>query len=230
MSSTTLTPSVFDYLKLLKKNNNREWFTRHKQKYVEELNAMIQFADALLLEMKKHDNIENESGKKSLFRIYRDTRFSNDKTPYKTHWSGNLKRATKKLRGSYYFHIEPGNCFIGGGFWGPEPQDLKRIRREIEYDAGDLKKILNSKAFKNTFGTLKGDQVQTCPKGFDPNHPEIDLLRYKQFILVKKITDKQVLQPDFIREVNYAFKKMRPFLDYMSEVLTTDENGVSITN
>lgn len=228
MASVQIPSSSFDFLKQLKKNNNRDWFAIHKATYTKELEAIIRFSDALLLEMNKHDNIENESGKKCLFRIYRDTRFSKEKTPYKTHWSGNLKRATKKLRGSYYFHIEPGNSFIGGGFWGPEPQDLKRIRDEFAYDATDFHKILNSKQFKSTFGNLKGEQVQTTPKGFDPKHPEIKLLRYKQFILSRTFTDKEVMQANFVKEVNDTFKKMRPFLNYMSDVLTTDVNGLSI--
>lgn len=220
-------PSTFEFLRQLKKNNNRDWFAKHKERYTRELDAMVSFADALLAEMNKHDNIENASGKKALFRIYRDTRFSKDKTPYKTHWAGNLKRATKKLRGSYYFHIEAGNSFIGGGFWGPEPADLKRIREEFAYDASGFHKIIKSKSFKETFGTLQGEQVQRAPKGFDPNHPEINLIRYKQFLLIRKFTDKEVMQAGFLMEVNDSFKKMRPFLNYMSEVLTTDTNGIS---
>ena len=89
---------------------------------------IIAFADALLTEMNKHDKIETPSGKESLFRIYKDVRFSKDKTPYNTHWNGAFKRATKKLRGGYYFNIKPGNSFLAGGFWNPEPKDLKRIR------------------------------------------------------------------------------------------------------
>lgn len=227
MASVQITPSSFEFLKQLKKNNNREWFAKHKDRYTKELDGITRFADALLIEMNKHDVIENESGKKTLFRIYRDTRFSKEKTPYKTHWSGNLKRATKQRRGSYYFHIEPGNSFVGGGFWGPEPADLKRIREEIAYDAIEFHKILNSKIIKNTFGNLKGEQVQTAPKGFDSQHPEIKLLRYKQFILSRTFTDKEVMQPNFVKEVNDTFKKMRPFLNYMSDILTTDLNGIS---
>ncbi|HET6226820.1 MAG TPA: DUF2461 domain-containing protein [Bacteroidia bacterium] len=226
--NAAISPSSFDFLKQLEKNNNRDWFAKHKDRYDAELAKIVIFADDLLERMNKHDQIENESGKKCLFRIYRDTRFSKDKTPYKNHWSGNFKRATKKLRGSYYFHIEPGKSFVGGGFWGPEPADLKRIRDEIAYDAAPFYKIFNSKTFKSTFGTLKGDQIQTTPKGFDPKHADIQLLRYKQFVLKREFTDKDVLAPDFVKEVNETFKRMRPFLDHMSEVLTTDVNGISL--
>src|SRR5437868_799730 len=124
MKAATIPESAIDFLKLVKKNNNRDWFNAHKDRYVKEHEAIIAFADAVLFEMNKHDNIETSSGKKSLHRIYRDTRFSKEKTPYKTNWSGSFSRATKKLRGGYYFHIEPGNTFVAGGFWGPNPQDL----------------------------------------------------------------------------------------------------------
>lgn len=221
-------PSSFDFLKQLQKNNNRDWFAKNKDRYDEELARIVNFADDLLNQMNKHDQIENESGKKCLFRIYRDTRFSKDKTPYKNHWSGNLRRATKQLRGSYYFHIEPGKSFVGGGFWGPEPADLKRIRDEIAYDATPFYKIFDTKTFKSTFGTLQGEQIQTTPKGFDPNHPDIKLLRYKQFVLKRTFIDKEVMDTNFVKEVNETFKRMRPFLDHMSEVLTTDVNGISL--
>lgn len=230
MSTIKLPPSSLEFLKQLKKNNNRDWFNNNKDRYVAELAHIEAFADALLLEMNKHDVLETESGKKSLFRIYRDTRFSKDKTPYKAHFSGSFKRATKLRRGGYYFHIEPEGSFLGGGFWAPEPKDLKRIRDEIAYDATPLRKIIKSKSFVTTFGSLEGDKVQNAPKGFAADHPAIDLLRYKQFLLVRKFTDKEVLSPDFLKQVNDTFKRMRPFFDYMSEVLTTDENGISIVD
>ncbi len=228
MSKIKLNPGVFDFLKQLKKNNNRDWFATHKERYLSQLSQIEAFADTLLIEMNKHDVIETLSGKKSLFRIYRDTRFSKDKTPYKTHWSGSFKRATKKRRGGYYFHIEPGNSFVAGGFWVPDTQDLKRIRDEIAYDASALRKILKSKSFIDTFGTLYGEQVQNAPKGFTTDHPAIDLIKYKQFILMRKFSDKEVSGDNFLKQINDTFKKMRPFLDYMTEVLTTDENGISI--
>lgn len=228
MSRTKIQPSNLEFLKLVKKNNNRDWFNSHKERYIKEHSDIISFADALLLEMNKHDVIETISGKKSLHRIYCDTRFSKEKTPYKTNWSGSFKRATKKRRGGYYFHIEPGNSFVAGGFWGPEPQDLKRIRDEFAYDDESFRKILKNKNFIKTFGTLKGEQVKTTPKGFDADSPAIDLLRYKQFILIKKFTDKEVLSSTFIKQVNETFRAMRPFLDHMTEILTTDVNGMSI--
>ncbi|MBL7912696.1 MAG: DUF2461 domain-containing protein [Bacteroidia bacterium] len=227
MSKAAIKPSNFEFLKLIKKNNDRDWFNAHKDRYINELKNIELFADALLIEINKHDVIETVSGKKSLHRIYRDVRFSKDKTPYNSHWGGSFKRATKARRGSYYFHLEPGNSFVAGGFWGPEPSDLKRIRDEFAYDAKSFRAILKNKNFVNTFGTLKGEQIKTTPKGFDADDKAIDLFRYKQFLLIKKFTDKEVLSTDFVKTLNTTFKQMRPFLDYMSDVLTTDVNGIS---
>ncbi|MFD1552383.1 TIGR02453 family protein [Putridiphycobacter roseus] len=217
--------SIFKYINDLKKNNNREWFAENKDRYEFEKEHFILFADDLLNEVKQHDHLENLNGKKSIFRIYRDVRFSKNKAPYKAHFSGSFKRATKQLRGGYYFHIEPNNSFVGGGFWGPESKDLKKMRYNIAEFEDEFRAILNNKALKKQFGELQGDQLKTAPKGIDKAHPAIDLLRYKQYILTRSFTDEEVLSPNFMQEVNSAFKAMRPFLDFMSEALTTDENG-----
>lgn len=222
-----LQPSTLQFLKLVKKNNNRDWFNANKELYLKEYEIVEKFADSLLAEMNKHDVIETPSGKRSLHRIYRDIRFSKDKTPYNTHWGGGFSRATKARRGSYYFHITSGGSFIAGGFWGPNPEDLKRLRDEFSYDPDSFRKIIQAKNFTKTFGKLSGDQIKTTPKGFDSDDPAIDLLRYKQFLLIKHFSDKEVLSSTFVKQVNDTFKQMRPFLDYMSEVLTTDVNGIS---
>lgn len=227
-NNVTIPKSGFEFLSALKKNNNRDWFNAHKERYLNELSHIETFADALLAELNKEDVIETPSGKKSLHRIYRDIRFSKEKTPYKTNWSGSFRRATKQRRGGYYFHIEPGNSFIAGGFWGPNPEDLKRVRDDIAYDAAPLRKILKSKSFVSTFGKLQGEQVKTTPKGYDADNEGIDLLRYKQFLVKRNFTDKEVLSDSFLKEAALTFKHMRPFFDYMSEVLTTDMNGLEL--
>lgn len=228
MNKLILSPTVMEFLRRLKKNNNRDWFNQHKENYLAELKHVEMWSDALLHLLNSHDVIETPSGRKSLHRIYRDVRFSKDKTPYNTHWGGSFRRATRARRGSYYFHIEPGNTFVAGGFWGPNPEDMKRIRDEFAYDAERFRKIITSKKFMTTFGSLQGEKIKTAPRGFDPALEAIDLLRYKQFLLIKKFTDKEVLSDHFLKSVNETFRNMRPFLDYMSEVLTTDANGISI--
>ncbi len=224
-AQTQIQSSSFDFLSKLRKNNNREWFNEHKTEYQQELARIELFAEALLEQLAAHDVIETESGKKSLHRIYRDIRFSNDKTPYKSNWSGAFRRATKYRRGGYYFHLEPGNSFIAGGFWGPSADDLRLIRDDIAFDPAPLRKILNSKAFIQMFGSLQGEQLKTTPKGFDAAHEAIDLLRYKQFLLIRRFPDSEVLSAGFLKEAGLTFKAMRPFFDYMSEVLTMDPNG-----
>lgn len=216
---------AFDFLKKVEKNNNREWFAKHKDLYLQVHQGVIEFADSVLLEMQNHDDIETASGKKSLYRIYRDVRFSKNKTPYNTHFAGGLRRATKQLRGGYYYHIEPGNSFVAGGFWGPNAQDIKHIREQVSSDPDTLNNILNEKTLKGTFGDLIGTQLKTAPRGFSIDDPAINLLRYKQFILKKSFSDKEVLSGNFHYKIVDAFIKMRPFFDYMSDILTTDLNG-----
>ncbi len=219
---------TFSFLKSLANHNDRTWFADHKNQYEESHQNMIDFAEALLNEMRTHDDIETVSGKKSLFRIYRDVRFSKDKSPYKTNRSGSFKRATRELRGGYYFHIEPGNTFIIGGFFGPNAADLKHIRNHISQDDSLLRQALENKLTKSYFGELEGEQVKTAPKGFAKDHPSIDLLRYKQFMLKHKFTDQEVLQKDFAEKMSNGFQHLRPFFDVMSEILTTDLNGLSL--
>lgn len=220
--------SVMDFLKKLKNNNNRDWFNEHKNEFLKEQQLIAAFADALLIDLNKHDLIETPSGKKSLYWIHRDTRFSKDKSPYKIQWSGSFRRATKFRRGGYYFHIEPGNSFIAGGFWGPSPQDLKRIRDDLAFDASPLRKILKSRSFISTFGILQGEQLKTTPKGFDAFNDAIDLLRFKQFLIIRRFSDKEVLDESFLKEAGKTFKNVRPFFDYMSGILSTDSNGIMI--
>jgi uncharacterized protein (TIGR02453 family) len=230
MSTAIIQKDSLDFLTDLSQNNNRDWFNNHKDRYIEARDNIIAFADALLREMNKHDHIETESGKKSVYRIYKDVRFAKDKTPYNTHWSASFKRATKKLRGGYYFRIEPGNSGLVAGFWGPGPDDMKRIRQDIDTNYQAWRDLLEDKTVVEPFGDLYGEQLGSAPRGYAKDHPAIQLLRYKQFMLRYLFTDEEVLSPDFLYKVNDVFKKMRPFLNFMSEVLTTDANGVDLVD
>ena len=133
------------------------------------------------------------------------------------------------MRGGYYLHIQPNNeSFIATGFWDPNKEDLLRIRKEFETDAIEIRNIIAEKSFKENWGELAGDEVKTAPKGFSKEHEAIDLIKKKQFIFTKKFTDKEVTSADFMTTVNDNFKAIRPFFNYMSDVLTTDLNGVSL--
>ena len=164
-----------------------------------------------------------------MFRIYRDVRFSKDKTPYKPHFAGSFSRLGKHLRGGYYLRIRPGESFLAGGFWEPNKEDLLRIRKEIEVDATEFREILEDKNFQYYFGnTFKGDELKTAPRGFDKEHPDVDLLRKKGFIAVRNFTDQEVLSPNFSSEVDNSYKALRPFFNLFSDILTTNLNGESI--
>ena len=229
MKNTSIQTSTFAFLNDLKKNNNREWFAENKPRYEQAHQNMIQFADSLLEKLIVHDHISTASGKASLFRIYADTRFSKDKTPYKTHWGLRFARATDFLRGGMYVHIEPeGNSFVGGGFFNPNADDLYRIRQDIELNYEDWNALFADPRIKNTFGNLRGEQLKTAPKGFPKDHPGIEFLRHKQFLLSKTFSDQEVLAADFASKLDETIQQFRPFFDYFSEVLTTNTNGEPI--
>jgi uncharacterized protein (TIGR02453 family) len=219
-----LTKSTFEFLELLSKNNNRDWFTENKKRFEAENNLAKAFFTEVYIDLEKIDSLE----KMQVFRIYRDVRFSKDKLPYKNHFSVGFSRTKPMLRGGMYLHIENEASFVGGGFWAPNNEDLLRIRKEIELDASDLREIISNTTFKKMFGTLEGEELKTAPKNFDKTHPDIDLIRKKQYLLTRKFTNKEVMSPNFKEEVIATFAAMRPFFNYMSDVLTSDLNGESL--
>lgn len=224
----SISKETIKFLESLRKNNNKPYFEKNKSLYQTSHEEMIDFADALLAEMQKFDTIETPTGKKSLNRIYRDIRFSKDKTPYKTHWGGGLKRAGADRRGGFYYHIEKGNSFVGGGFWAPDSKDLLHIRKQIDMHAKPLRKVINSKAFKDYFGKMQGDKLKSSPKGFEKDNENIDLLNHKQFIIWHKFSDREIHEKDFHKKVAKGFKNMLPFFTVITDYLTTDLNGESL--
>lgn len=215
---------ILDFLSLLDKNNNREWFTENKPAFQEIEGVARSFFNEVGNDLQKMDSIESVQ----VYRIYRDVRFSKDKSPYKKYLGAWYSRTKPFFRGSYYLHFEPGNSFVEGGFWQPNPEDLKRIRKEFELDHSEIREIMNVPDFKRYFGKIEGEELKTAPKDFDKNHKAIDLIRKKQFLLVRRFTDKEVADKDFKQEVLKTFDSMRPYFDYMSDVLTTNLNGESI--
>jgi uncharacterized protein (TIGR02453 family) len=226
MDTPILTKKAFIFLEKLEKNNNKDWFSRHKEAFKEIETEVKQVYNAVLEDLKKHDEIE----KIKMFRIYRDVRFSHDKTPYKTHFGGSFSRAGARLRGGYYLHLKPGGSFIATGFWEPSNEDLFRIRKEFEMDTSTIKEVIEQKSFKEVWGELQGDALKTAPKGFDKAHPDIDFIRKKQFIFIRNFTDAQVFAEDFLKEIASSFQKIRPYFDVMSTVLTTNLNGESLSD
>lgn len=228
MGEYIIQKTTLDFLKKLAANNDRDWFNEHKSQYEKAKENTEAFMDALIAKMNMHDQLETPSGKKSLFRIYNDVRFSKSKAPYNPRFAAHLKRSKPLLRGGYYIRIRPGDSRVACGFMFPNADDLKRIREDISGNYTDWKKLLKTKSIVQNFGTMHGEQVKTTPKGFSSDDPAIELLRYKQFWFERKFTDREVLADNFVNSVNATLKAIRPFFDYMSELLTTDANGESL--
>ncbi|MDP5105437.1 MAG: DUF2461 domain-containing protein [Polaribacter sp.] len=221
-----LEKSTLQYLQELEQNNNRDWFAAQKPTFLKaQKNAKDVFA-AIHHKLQMHDEIE----KSKMMRIYRDVRFSNDKTPYKAHFANSYSRLGANLRGGYFLRIRPGESFLAGGFWEPSKEDLFRIRKEIEQDASEIRAILEAKEYKNIFGGQfeSFEELKTAPRGFDKEHPDVDLLRKKGFIASKSFTDEEVLSENFIEEVDKSYKALRPFFNLFSDILTTNLNGESL--
>lgn len=221
----TVPKDTFTFLKKLEKNNNRDWFNEHKTEFKSIEAQVKEFYNNVLQNLNTHDDID----KLKVFRIYRDVRFSKNKLPYKTHFGGSFHRIKPNLRGGYYLHIQPKNeSFIATGFWEPNKEDLLRMRKEFEMDDKEIRSIIGKTNFKKIWGDFVGDEVKTAPKGFNKEHPAIDLIKKKQYIFVKKFTDKEVLDNNFIKVIDKDFRTIRPYFDYMSDVLTTNLNGESL--
>ena len=218
--------SLLQFLGELAENNNREWFDEQKTRYTKEQDLFNDFSNSVLEGLREVDKIE----KLKIYRIYRDIRFSKDKTPFKTNRTLNFIREGEALRGSYYMHIAPGDSYIGAGFFSPNPADLLRIRKEFEMDDQEIRDIMNVPEFKKAFGNefVPKDQVKTAPKGFSKDHKALDLIKNKTFFFKQSFTDEQILKENFKDEVLKSYQLLRPFLNYMSDVLTTDLNGVSL--
>ena len=223
------TQDYLDFFKELAANNNKDWFHGNKKRYEASVKKPFEeFVQDIINRTSELDDRFAGEAKKAVFRIYRDVRFSNDKTPFKTHFGMSFSRQKPAFRGGYYIHIQPGGSFIATGFWDPSKEDLLRIRKELETDADELRTLMAAENFKKAWGNLEGEEVKTAPKGFSKEGANIDLVRKKQYLFIQNFTDEEVLAPDFMTQVLDRFVKIRPFFDYMSSVLTTDLNGVSL--
>ena len=221
----TIPKSAFDFLLELKENNNRDWMQEHKKEYLGNEKALKEF----YTEVEKGLNVTDEIAKTKIFRINRDIRFSKNKTPYNSHRSVSFSRAGAHRRGGYYLRLESGNSYMAGGFFDPNPADLLRIRKEFEMDSSEIREILEQKDFKKSFeGFNQGNSVKTAPRGFNAEDENIDLIRLKGFTVRHNFTDEEVFAEDFKDKLIYHYTLLRPFFNYLSDVLTTDLNGVSL--
>jgi uncharacterized protein (TIGR02453 family) len=190
-------PQTLEFLKELEDNNNREWFQANKERYESACENLIDFTAGIITGLHKIDPGVNGDldAKKCVMRIYRDIRFSKNKTPYKNNFGVSIPASGLKLGGvEYYLHVQPGKSFIAGGYWMPEAEHLKAIRQEIDYHAADLKKTIDDKEFIKLFGEFrKQDQLKTVPRDYSADNENIDLLKLKSFIVSHQLTDKELM-------------------------------------
>jgi uncharacterized protein (TIGR02453 family) len=212
------------FLNGLKKNNNKAWFEAARPRYEA---ARIDFSNfiQLLIEglQKKDPTITGTMARDAIFRINRDIRFSNDKTPYKSHFGASIKRGGRKSGfAGYYFHLEPGASFVGGGLWMPEATALKKLRQEIDYNWEEFRGILQNRNFKKTFADLyKGEDqsLKTIPKGYDKDNPAIGYLRLKSFIAEVRIPDEELTRASLHKQALAAFEAIQPLLHFINRAL-----------
>ncbi|ANF49627.1 TIGR02453 family protein [Chryseobacterium glaciei] len=216
--SANISTKTFDFIKKLTKNNNREWFNENKNLYTESQQNVISFLEELINKMGEFDEeLAKLDPKKALFRIYRDTRFSKDKIPYKTNFGASLGMGKGSQKGGYYLHIEPGKSFLAGGIYMPESSVLKEVRKEISLYGDDFIKIINNKDFKKHFPELdQDDKLKKVPQGFEKEDPMGEYLKLKSFIVVYNLKDEEVLDENAAKNMSEIFKVMKPFNDFLN--------------
>lgn len=211
---------TFAFLRNLSANNNREWFTENRSQYDSARENFVDFCDGVLQEVKVFEpSFYDTQIKDCIFRINRDVRFSKDKSPYKTHLSAGFGpggRSSGKI--DYYFHLQNEESFIGGGMWQPTAEQLAKFRQEIDYSPDTLKEIIEAKDFKKHFPLIYGGKLKRAPKGYAEDHPDIELLRFKEMFFWKKFSNEEVKSPGFQADLLHHMKILKPYLDYLNEL------------
>jgi len=219
--------STLTFLKDLKKNNSKEWFDENRKRYEAERKKFISFVEKLIGTISKFDpSVANIDPKSAIFRINRDIRFSNDKTPYKTNFGVSISKGGKRSSYcGYYLHVEPGSIFAGGGQYAPLPENLKAVRDEIYFNLPEFEQILSSKAFKKEFDGLDEiEKLKTAPKGYEKDHASIPYLVNKHFLVTRSFTDAEVTSPDFMDRLESVFKAQKPFVDFINRAIDNQSN------
>ena len=214
-----ITKETLQFFKEIEKNNNKPWFEQNKPRYEMAKENFLSLITELLPKIRKTEPIVEKELKKYASRIYRDVRFSKNKSPYKNNISGLIERATENKKCPLYIHLQPGSSFIAGGVWQPDPTLLKNVRQEIDYNSADFNKIINKKSFIHSFGKIQGESLVRPPKGYEIDNPNIELLKLKQFIVKMDFTDQQVMSKDFPTVIANAFKEAIPFFRFMDTVM-----------
>lgn len=217
-NSVNLKPAL-DFLTQLEANNDRTWFEQHRAEYEEAKRQFEDLVNRAIAEFRASEDLGDITAKDCVMRIYRDVRFSKDKSPYRTHFGASIAAGGKKSpRMPYYLHLAPRNqSFIGGGLYMPTGEQLAKFREAIDENAKPFKAIVNAKSFKQLFGELSGEKLKTAPQGYSREHPEIELLRLKQVLAIHPLSDEVVLADAFPSHIIQVFRGMKPLLDYLND-------------
>ncbi len=213
--------NVIPFLQDLKENNNREWFHDNKNRYLLAKDEFEAFIEDLLPGMSVIDKgLLGLEPKKCVFRIYRDVRFSKDKAPYKTNMGAAMTKGGRKSPyATYYVHVEPGSAFAGGGIWMPQGPALKAMRQEVYYNAEEFRKIMSTAKFNKYFGEMMGDKLKRPPRDFPADFPDIELLKYKNYVVGHNMDDSIITDDSFSNYLLGVFKALYPYNAFINRAL-----------
>ena len=219
-----LQSSTLKFVRDLKKNNNKPWFDAHRNQYEEARKDFAGFIQSVIGKHGSNDpSIKTLVAKDCMFRINRDIRFSKDKTPYKSNFGASINKGGKKsMLAGYYFHLEPGRSFAGGGVWMPMPDDLKKLRQEIDYNLADFKKIITSKKFKSVYGDLDRSAeylLSRVPKGYEPGNPAAEYLKLKSYITMISMKDVDLTSKNLVKNTVTAFEALKPLIIFLNHAI-----------
>jgi uncharacterized protein (TIGR02453 family) len=218
-----LQASTLQFLSDLDRNNNKPWFDAHRKQYEEAKKDFEQFIGELLqANVPQLPELEGRQAKDCIFRIFKDVRFSKDKTPYKNNFGAGFGKGEKKAHGAgFYLHLQPGDhSFMGGGIWQPEAQHLKAIRQEIDYNFDEFRSIVESPSFKKTFKSLDTtDKLKKKPQGYEDDNPALEYLKLKSFTAGAALSDKDLLGKNGIARLTDIVKEMKPLVDFMNRAV-----------
>jgi uncharacterized protein (TIGR02453 family) len=215
-----LQKSTLNFLKALKRNNNRDWFNKNKNLYEDARKDFEIFINGLIHRISDFDpTLMGLQAKDCMFRIYKDVRFSKDKSPYKTNMGAAINEGGKKMPvPGYYFHLQSKECFLAGGLHMPAPDKLLAVRKAIASSKGEFRRILNAKEFKK-YWSLWENKLKTAPKGFPKDHTDIEYLKFKSFVAVHEFSEELVLSPKIVDYSAKAFRAMKPFNDFLKDAV-----------
>jgi len=217
-----LQSSTIQFLKSLKKNNNREWFEKNRKQYELAKTDYLNFVTNVLNEIQLFDqSLAELEPKKCVFRLNRDVRFSKNKDPYKTNFGASFSKGAKKIQtAGYYFHLEPGENFVGGGLWMPMAPDLNKVRQEIDYCFKEFASILKKPAFKTTYGDMDNSmKLVRPPKGFEIDNPALEYLKLKSFVVTRTIKDTELTDKQLVKNVVKDFKTIAPLVHFLNRAI-----------